>query len=172
MDESIINLKRFFKMKVLPFILCLSIFSMTSCSSDDDNDADRNPVTEPFFVRVNGQDFNAVTINATFVGANTIAIEGIDPDDKNIVLGFTGNLVAGAEFRTILNSTSSNIFTPIYDSEDGGFFATSGLLTIISHDENTNEISGRFSFSGEDPNNSNSSLNFTDGEFSVVYEDR
>lgn len=156
-------------MKALRLILCLSIFTVLSCSSDDDNGPDTTPVTEPFFAKINGQDFAAVTINAAMVAENTIAIEGIDGDNKNIVLGFTGSLTAGTEFRTILNSNGSNIFTPIYDSDEGGFFATSGTLTIVSHNETTREISGRFSFAGADPNDSNANLNFTEGEFSVTY---
>ena len=156
-------------MKALQLILCLSIFTILSCSSDDDNGPDTSPVTEPFFTKINGQDFTAITINAALVSENTIAIEGINAENTDIVLGFTGNLTPGTEFRTIFNSDGTNIFTPIYDSDEGGFFATSGTLTIVSHNETTREISGRFSFAGADPNDSNANLNFTEGEFSVTY---
>ncbi|WP_026754117.1 DUF6252 family protein [Sediminibacter sp. Hel_I_10] len=157
-------------MKLFKILFCFAFAVLAvSCSNDDDSNDDQSPITEPFFVKVNGQDFTPLEINATVAGSS-ILIEAINSQDKDVVIGFSETVEARDVLSAgVFGSNGTAIFMPIYDSDNGGFFATNGTLTIASHNRETNEISGRFNFSGPDPDNSSSTINFTEGEFKVTY---
>lgn len=158
-------------MKVFTTILFMALaFLTTSCGGDDEDPIDKqNEITEPFFVKIDGQAFVPVQIDAALVANATIVIEAVNAQGKDIIIGFPSTAKPGVELKAGLIGTNGvDIFVPIYDTENG-FFATNGTLTVASHDMTTNKISGRFSFSGDDPNDASKTLNFTEGEFIVTY---
>ena len=158
-------------MKIFKIILFLAFsILVASCSSDDNDDNNLQPVTQPFFVEINGEAFEETRLLAQpNIAQNTMLITAIDAQGKDIVLGFTGDLKSGTEFKTALQSNGEDIFVPVFDTDTGGFFATSGSLILISHDETSKTMTGRFSFSGPDPNDPTKTLNFAKGEFIVDY---
>ncbi|WP_179009181.1 DUF6252 family protein [Winogradskyella forsetii] len=160
-------------MKVLKTMCVLVLLIlMVSCSSEDDSSNNQNPITEPFFVKINGEDFVPLQIEAVLT-AGTINIEGINTEGVDVIIGFSSDFESGDVLNAGLFGTNgTDIFVPIYDTDNGGFFATSGILTITAHNRDTNEISGRFNFSGPDPDDSTSTLNFTEGEFMVTYTEQ
>lgn len=163
-------------MKVVKLILVMTLgVFFASCSSDDDSN-NEDPITEPFFVKINGTDFvpaqaTALLLNSSIVNLdNTINIEALDAQGKDIIIGFPADVEAGDTLNAgVFGTNGTNIFVPIYDTDTGGFFATSGTLRIVSHNTTTFEISGRFSFSAPDPDNPTSTINFTQGEFMLIY---
>ncbi|MGB3606964.1 hypothetical protein [Psychroserpens sp.] len=158
-------------MKVLQTVVLILVFSLVaSCSSDDDSsDENLDPVTQPFFVKINGQDFLQTSITTVDFG-DTINIEAVNANDVDIVLGFPKNLATGESLQAgVFNSNGTDVFVAIYDTDGDGFIATSGQLTIVSHNLETKEISGRFNFSGPNFGANGGTLDFTEGEFIVNY---
>lgn len=164
-------------MKVLKTILLVAITVLSSsCSKDDDSNNNPDPVTKPFFVKLNGDEFvSAQTIsmlldNSALGLENTFNIQATNAQGIDIIIGFSADVETGDTLKAgFLSTNGTDVFVPIYDTNNGGFFATSGTLNIVSHDRTERQISGRFSFSGSDPDDSTKTLNFTEGEFIISY---
>lgn len=129
---------------------------------DDDNPDDPGSFQNHFFARVNGNTFPPQNITILVENGRICITNSVPPNmQPAMTICFAANISPGV-FTIGINGTTAAFYTP------GGvdLNADSGSLTILSHDLQNREVSGRFNFRIEQQGNP---VQVTEGEFRVRY---
>ena len=148
-------------------LLFLCVTVLLSCSKSDDGP--NNTTSNMFSVKIDGANFQPDFVSGFIVSSgNNILVSANKNNGEEITLIFPITAKAGDTF-----SVENLEVVTGYDSvsPEETFTGRTGSMTITSHNTNTREIAGTFSFNAESLDNAGSFLNFTEGSFKVVYED-
>ncbi len=167
----------------LSFLMLSGLLLMGSCKKEEPqpipqptSEPINNPVTitNSFTALVDGVEFNeAYYTGLESPGANSIVITATAQGNfPSIGLAFPNTITPGTYTFQGSFGSRRGIYN-VSNSANGQYSASNGTgtLEIISHNLNTNEIEGKFSFVAS-PNMGNSNTNtynITEGEFAIKY---
>jgi hypothetical protein len=163
------------------FILTIIItFIFTSCDnepltgnfedesgiiSDSDDNLPENNLA-PFFAKVENVEFNENLLQSYILNGK-LWVRGTDSDSNKLTIGFPTDLVEGTYDITNENDTYQGLF--LENTSNTLARANTGSIVIVSHDTETNMISGTFSFVATPNGNTTPEFEVTEGEFNVSY---
>lgn len=151
-------------MKNLFFLLALCAgLVFVSCGSDDDN----SPVEDFITAKIDGADFEAVTITAiadNSLGEELVLISGVN-SDGSFTIGL--NIPTSTPTGTVTIDATDFAIT-FTDAAENAFFTT-GTLTIDTNDTEGDVLEGSFSFTATDDTDPTNVNEITEGEFRITY---
>ncbi|MBL0334277.1 MAG: hypothetical protein IPP73_02805 [Chitinophagaceae bacterium] len=133
------------------------------------------PTTDTFHVKINGTLYTPPVVVGVSTPAippmtATIAINGTDQAaSKTVGLIMPKDIVPGSYTLDLFGATYIGVYNPDQDPNHSQG-ATSGTLTILSHNTTTKRIRGNFNFHAEAILNPLLNSEMTEGYFSVVYQ--
>ena len=158
------------------FILLSIVFSLSSCSDDDDTSGSGD---EYLTAKIDGTDFKASTNPATIIGAtisgNLLAVQGGDNSGNTIsfqIFGYTGvGTYATADALTGTNSIRYITINPVATWDSSGITSITGINpgTIEVTSDNGTSVEGTFSFEGYNASDK-TTKNITAGKFKAILQ--
>jgi hypothetical protein len=133
--------------------------------SDSNGNLPENNLT-PFFAKVESIEFNEDLLQS-YILNNKLWVRGTDLDSNKLTIGFPTDIVEGTYEITNENEAYQGLF--LENISNTLARANTGTIVIVSHDTESNTISGTFSFIATPSGNPTPEFEVTEGEFNVSY---
>lgn len=163
---------------VFAAVLMSTTLIFTSCKKEEvEPTPTPTPVVTPnpsnsFFAKIDGVEFQETLYTALeYTQNSTIAIVASENASfPSIGLNIPSDISSGTYNLSGILGTYKGLYN-LGNGQDDQFSASSGTLTITSHDTNADFIQGTFSFTASPNlgNSSTNSFNITEGAFAISY---